>query len=61
MVVDPADWRWSSYRATAGVESAPAFMTTEILPGSLADDIGRARQIYRDAVAAEVLQGAGSG
>jgi putative transposase len=61
LVVDPADWRWSSHRATAGFESMPAFMTTEVLPGSLADDLGRARQIYRETVAGEVLETAGSG
>jgi len=29
MVRSCKDWRWSSYEATAGLESAPSFLTTE--------------------------------
>ena len=28
LVRDPADWRWSSYRATAGLEAPPTFLET---------------------------------
>jgi putative transposase len=28
---DPADWRWSSYRATAGIETAPSFLSEDRL------------------------------
>jgi putative transposase len=31
LVADPANWRWSSYRATAGLERAPAWLTTEAI------------------------------
>lgn len=29
MVEKPEDWKWSSYRATAGLEKPPAFLTTD--------------------------------
>jgi len=28
LVAHPADWRWTSYRATAGLEPAPPYLTT---------------------------------
>jgi putative transposase len=28
---DPADWRWSSYRPTAGLEHAPPFLKTSLV------------------------------
>jgi putative transposase len=29
LCMDPAQWRWSSYRATAGLETPPAFLATD--------------------------------
>ena len=29
LVADPADWRWSSYRATAGLEAPPPFLASD--------------------------------
>ena len=31
LCLHPADWRWSSYRATAALVPAPAFLTTDFL------------------------------
>lgn len=61
LVHDPASWHWSSYRVTAGLESAPPFITTTIVPDSLAADVGRAQQVYREVVATELLGTWGSG
>jgi putative transposase len=61
LVQTAADWRWSSYRATAGLEPTPPFIRTEIIPDSLAADVHRARQIYREAVVADALHVTGSG
>lgn len=37
LVVDPADWSWSSYRATAGVEPAPRYLSLDWLPIAFPD------------------------
>jgi REP element-mobilizing transposase RayT len=29
LVTDPADWRWTSFRATAGTEAVPEFLQTD--------------------------------
>jgi len=47
-----AGWRYSSYRATAGLAPAPAFLTVEPFLALFADDPGRARHRYRAYVAA---------
>ena len=50
LVSDAADWPWSSYRASAGLVRAPAFLETRLLPGMLHDDIRRARELYQELV-----------
>ena len=50
LVDDAVDWPWSSYRASAGLVTAPAFLETRLLPAMLHDDIGRARELYRQLV-----------
>jgi len=44
------DWRWSSYRATAGLEPAPSFLTTEWILAQFAESPSRARKAYRQFV-----------
>jgi len=46
MVDDPAAWKWSSYRATAGIGPAPGFLTTEWILGQFGNDPQGARQSY---------------
>ena len=43
----PDQWRWSSYRATAGVEAAPAWLTTAWVLAQFAATRGRAQTAYR--------------
>jgi hypothetical protein len=50
LVADPADWRWSSYRASAGLVRAPAFLETRLVPGMLHHDAKRAQELYRELV-----------
>jgi REP element-mobilizing transposase RayT len=57
LVATPAAWRWSSYRATAGLELAPAFLTTSWLLEQFGADEGRARQRYRVFVAEGLADG----
>ena len=47
----PEEWRWSSYRATAGLVPAPDFLTTETVLGTFANDVLRAQALYRRHVA----------
>lgn len=42
----PADWAWSSYRATAGLEPAPEFLDVDRVWRALDADPGRARQQF---------------
>lgn len=42
----PAEWRWSSYRATAGLEAAPEFLTIAWLLDQLSHDRGDAHKRY---------------
>ncbi len=52
MVETPGDWRWSSYRATAGLEAAPHWLDHgPILDTINADDWNKAMHGYRDFVA----------
>jgi REP element-mobilizing transposase RayT len=46
----PADWPWSSYRATAGLDPPPAFLTTSWILQQLASEPTRARERYRTLV-----------
>ena len=43
----PREWRWSSYRALAGIESPPPFLTIDWLLDQLSPDRGRAHERYR--------------
>jgi REP element-mobilizing transposase RayT len=45
------DWRWSSYRATAGVEAAPDFLTVDWILRQFGQTRGRAQAKYREFVA----------
>jgi putative transposase len=46
----PADWRWSSYRAVAGLASAPAFLDVERVLGMFASTPERARRLFHSFV-----------
>lgn len=46
MVQHPKAWRWSSYRATAGLEKVPEFLTVDWVLGQLAKERQRAHQLY---------------
>jgi putative transposase len=43
----PARYRWSSYRATAGLEARPPFLTTAVLLGLVDPRVTIARRLYR--------------
>ncbi|MEA3276098.1 MAG: transposase [Pseudomonadota bacterium] len=44
---DPAEWPWSSYRATAGLERRPAWLTTDAVLATFGRKKGEARQAYQ--------------
>jgi putative transposase len=48
---DPAEWPWSSYRATAGLEPTPPFLVTDWLLGHFGAERNSARARYRTFVA----------
>ena len=50
------DWRWSSYRATAGLARAPDWLATDWILAQFDADMARARTTYRRFVA----EGAGA-
>jgi putative transposase len=55
MVETPGDWRWSSYRATAGLASVPRWLDPgPILDAFNADDWTAAMHGYREFVAAAI-------
>jgi REP-associated tyrosine transposase len=54
----PEDWRWSSYRACAGLEFAPSFLETDQLLGCFGSSPAEARDAYRRFVR-EGIEGAG--
>ncbi|QAA76332.1 MAG: hypothetical protein BIP78_0566 [Candidatus Bipolaricaulis sibiricus] len=47
MVRDPGDWRWSSYRATAGLAPVPPFLTVDWIRARFGDDPATAGRAYR--------------
>ena len=47
MVRSPRNWRWSSYRATAGQVAAPSFLTIAWMLSQLGDTPSRATAAYR--------------
>lgn len=50
----PDEWKWSSYRATAGMEKAHLCLTTDWITGQFAIRKRTARKSYREFVAAGV-------
>lgn len=48
---DPADWPWSSYAATAGLEPAQPFLTTDWLLTAFGSTRNAAQESYRNHVA----------
>ncbi len=47
MVRRAQDWPWSSYRATAGLEAAPSFLTTDWILEQFAGAKAKAEKAYR--------------
>ena len=47
LVRHPRAWRWSSYRATAGEEGTPGFLTVDWILSQFHQDRSRARREYR--------------
>ena len=47
----PADWRWSSYRPTVGLDARPPFLTLEWILGQFGRDRKHARVRYAEFVA----------
>jgi putative transposase len=59
MVETPGEWRWSSYRATAGLAAVPRWLDpAPILDAFNADDWNKAMHGYREFVAAAIGQDA---
>jgi len=50
MVEKPKDWRWSSYRATGGKETAHPCLTTDWVLGQFSRTRGKAEKEYRQFV-----------
>ena len=46
----PAGWRWSSYRATAGLESQPQFLAASLILSYFGEDDAKARRAFRSFV-----------
>ena len=55
-VAHPADWPWSSYRATAGLEAQPAFMALDRVWDAFDTGGPRARELYVAFVTAGPLE-----
>jgi REP-associated tyrosine transposase len=53
----PRDWRWSSYRATAGLEPTTEALSSEMLLATLDPDHEKARQRWISFVDAAVETG----
>lgn len=51
---EPQHWRWSSYRATAGLGRRRRFLTTELILGEFGDRLRLAQAGYREFVAAGI-------
>jgi REP element-mobilizing transposase RayT len=49
----PEAWRWSSYRACAGVDFAPTFLAEASLLALFSRDANRARRAYRTYICAQ--------
>jgi putative transposase len=48
---EPAEWDWSSYRATAGLDGVPPHLTPKLILEHFSADGRRARKLYADFVA----------
>lgn len=44
---NPEEWRWSSYRASAGIDRVPRFLDVQRLLSYFGDVPNRAREVYR--------------
>lgn len=53
MVTNPADYRWSSFAATAGLDAAPDWLDVRTALDTFAPEESTARQFYRDFVEQE--------
>lgn len=51
MVPEAGDYRWSSYRATVGLEPAPSWLTVDPVLAKLSDDRGTAQRLFAEQVA----------
>jgi DNA-directed RNA polymerase specialized sigma subunit len=51
MVKKPGDWKWSSYRATAGLEKAERWLETDWILGQFARTEKQAQESYKSFVA----------
>jgi hypothetical protein len=49
---DPAEWRWSSYRPTVGLEPAPVYLNVTRVLSFFADTADDAASCFRNAMAA---------
>ncbi len=47
MVKHPKEWKWSSYRATVGMEKAPSWLETKWLLGLFDKRLGSAQKAYQ--------------
>jgi hypothetical protein len=54
MCARPEEYRWSSYRATAGLEIAPDWLDAEPVDRLFAADKKTAQPLYRDFVLAKI-------
>ena len=52
LVADPADWPWSSYRATAGLERVPPYLRVDRVRSLFAAAGSSGAEGFRDFVAA---------
>jgi putative transposase len=50
MVLDPSEWRWSSYRAMVGLEDPPGFLDLDWLQTEFGGDRTESLRRYRDFV-----------
>ena len=47
IVSHPRDWRWSSYRETAGMRIPPGFLTTDWILAQFSSDMKEAQRAYK--------------
>ena len=50
LVHSPENWKWSSYRATAGLVAPPTFLESRLVPAILHVDRKRAQELYQQLV-----------